>query len=174
MQNQRPATPPGRAPEMSNNLPPFQEDKAHGISSLPLSPHVNGVTLKGLLEGCRLRPGPSRPPYQPRRTHWFLLASNQLRLVHLGWTRLHARPPVHPLIQPGLAKPPTVPQPKRWDKPRGCIAIQAVGADAQIMGRLANVHHFPNFRRCGCGFHRGSSRYWEAMYTTPPQPKETL
>jgi hypothetical protein len=41
------------------------------------------------------------------------------------------------------------------------------------MGRLANVHHFPNFRRCGCGFHRGSSRYWEAMYTTPPQPKET-
>ncbi len=138
---------------------------------------LKGLLLKESFNSSRLRPSSSRPPDQPRRSHRLLLAPNQLRLLPCLRVCLHAsfhaRSPVHPLIQPALAETPTVPQPERRDKPRGCIAIQTVGADAQIMGRLANVHYFPNFRRCGCGFHRGSSRYWEAMYTTPPQPKET-
>src|SRR5580765_2390396 len=57
--------------------------------------------------------------------------------------RFHfARLLFHPLIQPRLLEPPAIPQLERGNLLFANVLVQSVRTHAQILRRLANVHHF--------------------------------
>src|SRR5215472_9627726 len=57
--------------------------------------------------------------------------------------RFHlARLLFHPLIQPRFLEPPAIPQLERGNLLLADVLVQSVRTHAQILRRLANVHHF--------------------------------
>ncbi len=68
--------------------------------------------------------------------YWLIFAVDRLR------NRGHSTFYIHPCIQQTLSKPPPIPELERRNEALRRISIQRIAANAQIIRRLAYVHHF--------------------------------
>src|SRR5579872_3094840 len=107
------------------------------------------------------------PPFRDRRLEArarFLNLSSRLHCRFWFPLRLRfhlARLLFHPLIQPGLLEAPAIPQLERRNLLLADVLVQRVRTHAQILRRLADIHHFSRV---------GHSSLCLFLSTAPPQP----
>ncbi len=53
---------------------------------------------------------------------------------------------VHPLVKPGALETPAIAQLECRYEAFGGVLVEGVGRDAEVIRRLADIHHFANFR----------------------------